>query len=104
MQEKDLFCQFLEQFSRDSIINAIDLRSASAEIIKKWINFNFEYPNEQIDRLIYIESSIEESIFNNLNDAIALKNECSDAYDFHIRNFLDVVESLRIMMKSGKAV
>lgn len=104
MESKEELLLLIEEISRDSIANAIELRSAAAQIIKKWVNLKFEYPNEVIDRFIYIESSIEDSILNNLNDAIALKNECSDAYNFHFQNFLQALEQLRGVIKSAKVV
>jgi len=104
MQKKDEFRLLLEGMSRDSITNAIELRSASAKIIKKWVNLKFDYPNEIIDRFIYIESSIEDSISNNLHDAVALENECSEAYKFHIENFLQALEQLRSAIESSKDI
>lgn len=104
MQDKEEFLFLLDEVSRAGVANAMQLRAASEEIISKWVNLKFDYPNEIIDRLVYIESSIEDSISNNLNDAVALKNECEEAYKFHIDNFLQTLEQLRGAIRSMKAI
>lgn len=104
MEDKEEFLILLDEVSRDGVANAMQLRAASGKIISKWVNLKFQYPNEIIDRLVYIESSIEDSISNNLNDAVALENECAEAYKFHIDNFLQTLEQLRGATASMKAI
>ena len=88
MADLDSLSRYLRKITDDIPKDAVALRSASAQVISMWIGCGFDYPNEPIDFFVYTESSIEDSIADNLNDAVALEAECVDAYAFHIRNFL----------------
>jgi hypothetical protein len=95
MDNREAFSRFLRDMASVIPRDAIALRSASAQIISKWINNKFEYPNKIIDNFVYIESSIEQSIEDKLNDAVALEKECFEAYQFHIDKFLESLRELQ---------
>lgn len=87
MTEGQLFSQYLSDIALNAPKDAVALRSASAQVIAKWIKCGSDYPNDLIDTFVYTESSIENSIVDNSNNAVALQKECSGAYEFHIQNF-----------------
>jgi hypothetical protein len=92
--------ELLDRLASSEPSDAISLRSASARIIAEWIKSGLEYPDERLDGLVYIESSIEDSIINNVHDAVKLEADTEDAYRFHIGAFVDIVKILRATVMS----
>lgn len=85
----------LERFGECPPANAIALRSASAQIISKWIRSGRPYPHDIIDGFVYIESSIENSIEENLGNAINLETDTEDAFKFHAGRFAELLKELK---------
>jgi hypothetical protein len=85
----------LEKFIECPPTNAISLRSASSQIISKWIKSGRPYPHHVIDGFVYIESSIESSIEENLRSAVDLESDTEDAFKFHIGRFAELLKELK---------
>jgi hypothetical protein len=100
--DKESFIDFLREISVNTPKDAIELRSDSAKIISRWLKYKYQYPHEMLDPFVYIESSIEDSIEHNLNDAVALQNECKDAYTFHINPFIAALAELQSFVEGHR--
>lgn len=98
MDGNEQFYEFLGRIVSCVPKDTLALREASAKIISMWIKSKFEYPNDILDRFVYIESSIEQSIHDYV-DETSRKNELNEAYKFHITAFMEAIKDLQDNMR-----
>ena len=95
------FTDFLSNVELDKISDAPSLRNASEKIIGKWIELKLQYPDDLIDRFVYIESSIDDTMFEVYKNQAERDSEYRDAFNFHYPRFVEAMKDVVKRAKSG---
>jgi hypothetical protein len=103
MTKEDIVYKLLKEILLNIPQNVTDLRDAADKIISYWVNLKFEYPHDLIDNFVYIESSIERLIDDNITDPTKLNEQYTTRYDFHIKPFIESVKELKLFIESERA-
>ena len=97
------FIDFVSKIDLNKISDAPSLRNASDKIIGKWIELKFQYPDDLIDRFVYIESSIEDTMFEDYKNQAEQDREYRDAFNFHYPRFVEAMKDVVKRAKGGSA-